>query len=234
MRFSSRPRILFALALLPFTVSTAMMHAAEAEAPAAFQVEKADAEIEKNAEAWAGTLGLHDLQKTERIKSAITLHLKAVRDWHNSHPFSIVPAGINPATGQALSNQDRQLIADSAMPRSVHEELMSTLRKELTPPQVEAVLDKYTVGKVAFTLKGYKAIVPDLTPAEEEVIVAYLEQAREQAIDFKGMKLISAVFEIYKTKCEQHLNANGRNWRQLYKAYVDSVKAQKAAKPETK
>jgi nitroimidazol reductase NimA-like FMN-containing flavoprotein (pyridoxamine 5'-phosphate oxidase superfamily) len=37
---------------------------------------------------------------------------------------------------------------------------MAGLRKDLTEEQVEAILDKYTIGKVAFTMKGYKAIVP--------------------------------------------------------------------------
>jgi hypothetical protein len=82
---------------------------------------------------------------------------------------------------------------------------------------------------VAFTLKGYKAIVPDLKPEEENKIQEYLKQAREQAIDYKSMRQISAIFEIYKTKCEQYLNSNGRNWRQLFKAYVDKVKAEKEA-----
>jgi nitroimidazol reductase NimA-like FMN-containing flavoprotein (pyridoxamine 5'-phosphate oxidase superfamily) len=107
---------------------------------------------------------------------------------------------------------------------------MNGLRKSLTEEQVEAILDKYTVGKVAFTMKGYKAIVPDLTEKEEATILAHLKQAREQAIDYKSMKQISAVFEMYKNKCEAYLNNNGRNWRQLFKAYVDKVKAEKAAK----
>jgi hypothetical protein len=51
----------------------------------------------------------------------------------------------------------------------------------------------------------------------------------EQAIDYKNMNQISAIFEIYKTKSEQYLKSNGRNWRQLYKAYVDKVKAEKEA-----
>ena len=125
---------------------------------------------------------------------------------------------------------DRQIIACSAIPKSLNEDLMSGLRKDLTEDQVEAILDKYTVGKVAFTLKGYHAIVPDLTKQEEEVILANLKQAREHAIDFENMKQISAIFEIYKTKCEQYLNSNGRNWHELFKAYVAKVKAEKAAK----
>jgi hypothetical protein len=79
-------------------------------------------------------------------------------------------------------------------------------------------------------MKGYKAIVPDLTPEEEATILGFLKQAREQAVDFKGSKLISAVFEIYKTKSEQYLISRGRDWKALYKAYTDAAKTKKAAK----
>ena len=130
------------------------------------------------------------------------------------------------------------LLADGKVDVSVdeiatgHAELMTALQTELSPAQLEAVLDNYTIGKVAFTLKGYKAIVPDLTADEEAKILGYLKQAREQAIDYKSMKEISAIFEIYKTKCEQFLNSNGRNWRTLFRAYVDKVKKEKAQKQQ--
>lgn len=191
---------------------------------------KADAEQMKKATEWTAALNLDDAAKERRVMAAIATHLTAVRDWHNAHPPSTVPAGINPATGNKLSELDRQVIASSALPKSVHENLMNVLKAELSPQQVEAVLDKYTIGKVAFTLKGYHAIVPDLTAEEEAKILGYLKQAREQAIDYKNMKEISAIFEIYKTKCEQYLNSNGRNWRELFKAYVDKVKKEKAEK----
>lgn len=195
---------------------------------------KSDVDQEKKAAEWAGSLKLKDKDKESRVQRVISAHLKAVRDWHNAHPYTTVPAGINPTTGKPLSQLDRQMIADSAMPKAVHEELMAGLRKDLTPEQVEAVLDKYTVGKVAFTMAGYHAIVPDLTPEEEKTIRGFLEQAREQAVDYKSMNQISAIFEIYKTRSEQHLNSNGRDWRKLYKAYTDAAKARKAqaAKPE--
>lgn len=191
---------------------------------------KANAEIEKKAAEWIAGLKLTDAEKQKRVTAAVGTHLKTIRDWNNEHPASTVPAGINPATGNKLSELDRQIIANSAMPASVHKDLMDALNKDLTPEQVEYILDQYTIGKVAFTLKGYKAIVPDLKPEEETKILDYLKQAREQAIDYKSMKQISAIFEIYKTKCEQYLNNNGRNWRQLFKTYVDKAKAEKAAK----
>jgi hypothetical protein len=218
-----------------FFLNVATLHA-QTESSAVIPVKqttedaKADAEVDKKATEWVTALGLNDAAKEQRVSAAIAKHLKAIRDWHNEHPATTVPAGINPVTGNKLSDLDRQVIASSAIPKNVHADLMNVLNTELSPEQVEAVLDKYTIGKVAFTLKGYKAIVPDLTAEEETKIVGYLKQAREQAIDYKNMKEISAIFEIYKTKCEQYLNSNGCNWHELFKAYVDKVKKEKAQK----
>jgi hypothetical protein len=140
-----------------------------------------------------------------------------------------VPSGINPVTGKTLSDLDRQVIANSAIDKTVHEKLMSGLRKELNEQQVESILDKYTVGKVAFTMAGYHSIVPNITATEDAVILGYLKQAREQVVDYKNMNQISAIFKIYKTKCEQYFNENGRNWKQMFKNYSDAVKAKKTS-----
>ncbi|SFD25314.1 DUF3826 domain-containing protein [Spirosoma endophyticum] len=188
----------------------------------------ADAEQEKKAAEWISSLNLNDAEKEKRLTNVVATHLKATRDWHNEHPASTVPAGINPVTGKLLSELDRQLIADSAIPATVHQSLMTGLRADLDKNQVNAILDKYTIGKVAFTMNGYKAIVPNITPKEEETILGFLEQAREQAVDYKSMKEISAIFEIYKTKSEQYLNTNGRNWREMYNTYTAAIKAKKA------
>jgi hypothetical protein len=205
--------------------------AARAEDTPPDALAKAEAELQARAAKWVADLELDDAAKAARVQTIIATHLRAVHDWHNAHPASTVPAGINPATGRPLSELDRSIIADSAQPKSVHEDLINGLRAELTSGQVEAVLDQYTVGKVAFTMKGYHAIVPDLTAEEEATILGFLKEAREQAVDFKNMKQISAIFEIYKTKSEQYLNANGRNWKALYQAYTDAARARKAAAP---
>ena len=188
----------------------------------------ARSEQELKAAGWVSSLNLGDPEKEKRVTAVVAAHLTAVRDWHNAHPASTVPEGINPLTGNRLTELDRQIIADSAMPGSVHEALMSGLKADLNEAQIEAILDKYTVGKVAFTMKGYHAIVPDLTAEEEAIILGFLKEAREMAVDYKSMKEISAIFEIYKTKSEQYLNSKGRNWRELYKTYVDYLKEQKA------
>jgi hypothetical protein len=190
---------------------------------------KADADVDKKATDYVAVLNLTDADKATRVKEVVATHLKAIRDWNNTHNADMVPAGINPLNGKLLSTMDRQIIVNSSLPKSVHEDLMAGLRKELTEEQVEVILDKYTIGKVQFTLNGYKSIVPDLTPTEEAAILTNLKQAREQAVDFKNIKQVSAIFEIYKTKNEQYLNEHGRNWHQLYGDYTKAIIAKKAA-----
>lgn len=192
----------------------------------------ANAEEQAKAKEWISSLTLNDSSKENRLIAVVATHLATIKDWHNSHPATTVPAGINPLDGKPLSDLHRQIIADSAMPSSVHQDLMNGLRKDLSEEQVALVLDKYTIGKVAFTMKGYQSIVPNMTAAETAEIQKLLEQAREQAVDYKSMKQISAIFEIYKTQAENYLNNHGRNWRQMYNEYTKKIKAEKAAKKQ--
>ena len=189
---------------------------------------------EKKAGEWVSSLELKDATKEQRVAKVIADHLTIVRDWHNEHPASTVPAGINPRTGDKLTELDRQMIADSAIPNTVHENLMNGLRADLTEEQVEAILDKYTVGKVAFTMKAYREIVPNMTEEEDSILMANLKTAREMAVDYKSMKEISAIFEIYKTKNEQYLNNNGRSWRQMYKDYIKKLNGEKKKNEQQK
>lgn len=183
--------------------------------------------VRQKAAEWTASLELKDKAKSQRVEDAIYNHLYAITEWHNNHPGTDVPAGINPRTGERLRGVDRQIIADSAQPREYHDTLMGILRTELTEEQMEAVLDKYTVGKVAFTMKAYREIVPNMTPEEDAYCLNALKEARENAIDFKSMKEISEIFGIAKDKCELYFNTHGRNWRQMYSDYVKKVKAEK-------
>lgn len=231
------PALLLALFLSNATFGQEKTDAQQSQKKELTQEEKqanSNQEQEKKAAEWVASLNLNNTAKEQRLQTIIVTHLKAVRDWNNEHPGTMVPAGINPTTGQQLSDLERQIIAQSSMPKTVHENLMTGLRKELNEGQVELILDKCTIGKVQFTMAGYKSIVPDMTALEEETILKFMKQAREQAVDYKSMKQISAIFEIYKTKSEQYLNNNGRNWKQMYKAFTDAIKAKKAAEKASK
>src|SRR5262245_15601459 len=96
---------------------------------------KTKAELEKKATEWAGSLQLNDEAKTQRVKTAIATHLSLVKDWHDSHPYNMIPEGLNPTTGNKLSEMDRQIIICSTKPKSIHDDLMKALRTELDSAQ---------------------------------------------------------------------------------------------------
>ena len=181
----------------------------------------------KKAAGWVSELQLGDKAKEERVTQVIAKHLSAIREWHNEHANMIPDGAINPQTGNKLSALDRQVIAASSQPASIRQELLDGLNAELTPAQVEQVLDLYTVGKVAFTMKAYKEIVPDMTAEDEAFVMNNLKEARLMAIDYKNMKEISAIFEIFKTKNEQYFTNSGRDWRTMYREYVQKMKSKK-------
>lgn len=195
--------------------------------------DKSKVDIDTKATEFVAALNLTDAAKGARVKTVIAAHLTAVREWHNGHPYTLTPEGINPITGKVFTKLERALIVDSTIPKTTHDSLMTGLRKDLDESQVETILDKYTIGKVAFTMNGYKSIVPDLTSTEESVILTNLKLAREQSVDYKDIKEISTIFKIYKTKIEDYFNSNGRNWKQMYQAYFDKMKAKKTSGSKT-
>jgi hypothetical protein len=198
-----------------------------AEEKAAPAKSKSDPDVK--AGQWVASLNLNDPAKEARLTAVITTHLTAVRDWHNNHAYTLVPEGMNPITGKVFNKLERQVIINSTIPKQVHEDLMAGLRKDLTEDRVELILDKYTIGKVAFTMNGYKSIVPNMTKEDETVVLTNLKLAREQAIDYKNVDQISTIFKIYKTKIEAYFTDSGRNWHGMFKAYADAQKAKKGA-----
>lgn len=89
---------------------------------------KSESDQEKKAAEWVESLNINDIEKENRLKKVIATHLETIRNWHNDHPFTSVPAGINPINGKPLSELDRQIIANSAYPKSVHETDFSNFR----------------------------------------------------------------------------------------------------------
>ena len=223
--------IVVLLMITGLAVSPKMIFA-QNDADAKAKPAKGKGDPDVKAAAWVATLNLTDTAKATRVKQLITTHLTAVRDFYNSHDYTLVPEGINPVTGKVFSKLDRQVIINSTIPKTVHTDLMDGLKKELTDEQVEMILDKYTIGKVAFTMNGYKSIVPNMTKDDEAFILTNLKLAREEAIDYKNIDEISNIFKIYKTKIEAYFTDSGRNWHAMYKAYSDSVKAKKGTVPE--
>lgn len=55
------------------------------------------------AKEFVAALNLTDAAKKTVVENVVATHLTEIRDWHNAHPSSTVPDGINPVTGNKLS-----------------------------------------------------------------------------------------------------------------------------------
>ena len=100
--------------------------------------------------------------------------------------YSTVPEGINPGHWQVFSKLIGEMIADSAMPKEVHEKADERFTQSADGRTSRAGFsDKYTVSKVAFHFERLSAIVPDMTGEETAFVLEQLKLAREQAIDYK-------------------------------------------------
>lgn len=157
-----------------------------------------DAALNKRVSGLVDSLDLKDAARQERVRTALTTDLRAVRDAHN--------AGLQ-------------------LDPIVHSSFIASLQADLTPEQVESIKDKLTANKLPITLKAYHQILPDLKPQDEAKILDWLKRAREQSLDVKNVDEMTPVFKKYKTEIEHYLDSRGYNWAKSYKAFVNSQKA---------
>jgi hypothetical protein len=101
--------------------------------------------------------------------------------------------------------------------QALHDQFLAKLSAELNPEQVEAVKDKMTYNKVQVTYDAYCSIVPGLTDADKAEIRAMLKQAREEAMDGGNAGEKSAIFQNYKDRINDYLNAHGHDVAKAYK-----------------
>ena len=199
--------------------------AAEAQTPDQKQA-ASDKSIEKQAAGIVESLNLNDPAKAERVQAIIATDLKAVRDWHNSHP---APKSTTKPSIPGLAQAEE----DAKISPAVREQFLRDLSAELTPEQVTAVKDKLTINKVKVTYDAYLQIVPNLSDSDKAFILESLAQARDESLDMKSMNEKSAIFKVYKNKIKAYLNEHGHNVDQAYKDWGAAQKAKKAAKPAT-
>ena len=157
-----------------------------------------DTALNKRVAALVDSLELKEPAKEERLRAVLTANLRAVRDAHN--------AGLQ-------------------LDPSVHTNLIAGLQADLTPEQVDSVKDRLTANKLPITFKAYHQILPNLTAQDDQKILDWLKQAREQSLDVKNTDEMAPIFKKYKTEIEHYLDSQGYDWAKSYKAFVNGQKA---------
>ncbi len=165
-------------------------------------------------------LGLTDTGKSNQLHEIIVAQYRVMRARD-----ALINAQLE-AEGKApnYANRASRLESESA---SIHAYFLANLSKLLTPEQVEQVKDKMTYNKVKVTYDAYAVIIPGLTDSDKAKILELLKEAREKAMDAGSSTEKSDVFQIYKNKVNDYLNAHGHD---VAKAYKDWEAKQAVAK----
>jgi hypothetical protein len=186
-------------------ITPAQYKALQAVAPKA--TPESDAAIDKRVDAFVAALHLNSPAREERLKNVIRTDLREVRDSHN--------AWLAPS-------------------KSVRENLNKGLAADLTAEQIDTIKNLLTSNDIARHYVAYHVIVPGLTKEEDEKIMEWLRQAREDGLDVKNVRDLGHAFEPYKNQIEAYLISKGHDWHALYKENASKVgQVQAKAVPET-
>ncbi len=168
--------------------------------------------IEKRTADILALLDITDAKRLARVHDIIVAQYRALRDWY----------AVNKVRLKGASAEQSREIKSSL--RTLHEKFIASLSAILTPAQVEKVKDKMTYNKVQVTYRGYVEMLPALTEAQKSKIMAWLVEAREEAMDGGSAGEKSAIFNRYKGRINNYLSAEGYDLKQAGKDWNERLK----------
>jgi len=203
-----RLKAVLLIALLSFPLAGFAAPSAEEEAKYTETIAKRSAEIVK-------ALNLTDQSQADKVQEILVSQYRALNAWHNE----------NDAKLKGASKEQAEETRATLKP--IHDSFLAKLGEVLTPEQVETVKDKMTYGKVKVTYDAYVEMGQNLTSEQKEKILAYLKDAREEAIDGGSAEEKSAIFKKYKGRINNYLAKEGVDWKQKEKAWGQRQKEMK-------
>jgi BarA-like signal transduction histidine kinase len=204
------------VASAPAQERTSAITSADLEAAYTAAIQKRTADI-------LTALALNDAARSNRVTDVILRQYRALK----ARDEVIVTATSDDETA---GSQATRASLYQCISGPLHDQFLAKLSAQLTPDQVETVKDKMTYNKVKVTYDAYCAILPGLTYANKAKILEWLKEAREQAMDGGSANEKSRVFQVYKDKINDYLNAQGHD---TAKAFAEWTAKQNLASKQT-
>lgn len=167
--------------------------------------------ITQRADKIVATLDLEDTARAARVRDLIVRQYRSLSAIHDARDAQIKAAKERAGMDQEAKETGSKAARDAARAKldRLHAEFLSKLSAELTPGQVDKVKDGLTYGVVQVTCNAYLKMLPDLTDAQKQQIMAWLVEARELAMDEGTSDEKHKVFGKYKGKINNYLAAAG-------------------------
>jgi hypothetical protein len=174
-------------------------------------------------------LGIDDPAKAARVRETIINQYRTLRTLQDARDGAIRALNARTdldKTGLAEQINAERVRADAAASAANHRYL-AALAVELSPEQVEKVKDKMTYNKLRVTYDAYIDMLPELTPAQKQVIFDRLKEARDRAVYAGSAEEKSDVFNKYKGRINNYLSAQGYDLKLAEKRWAERRKKAK-------
>ena len=162
------------------------------------------ANIAKRATAAVELLALADAGKSNKVHELIMSQYRSLRARDEAMDTMFKSLAKN---SPGLETNRAAILG--VLSKSLHDQFVASLDKELSAEQVELVKDKMTYNKVKVTLDAYNVILPNLSPQEKNRIRGLLIAAREEAMDGGTADEKSAIFQKHKDVINRLLGEHG-------------------------
>jgi hypothetical protein len=214
------------LPLLLLALGCPLLRAAAADAAPA-----PSAALVQRAEKITARLGLPDAARAARVRDLIANQYRDLGAIHEGRDARLKAAreiaGADNAAADAAIQRVRESV--TAAQDALHAQYLARLAAELTPAQIEQVKDGMTYGVLPLTYRVYQEMLPDLTEEQKSQILAWLTEAREQAMDASTSEEKHGWFGKYKGRINNYLSRAGIDMKQAEK---DMLARKRAAQNE--
>jgi len=180
------------------------------------------------------TLGLAEAAKSNRVHEIIVQQYRGLNDIHWVRDVEIGNAKAKFADDKAAANTAIESSRAQTKPKleKLHAEFLNKLSTELSPEQVDKVKDGLTYGVVPLTYGVYLKMYPELNNEQKVQIKAWLNEARELAMDGSTSDEKHAVFGKYKGKINNYLSKAGYDAKKAEQNLKKSTPPPSESKPK--
>ena len=177
------------------------------------------------------TVGISDNAKKTKVQELMEQQYFQLNTIHDNSKASV--AAIK---AKQLSNEEtREAVQKEGELKSVqlsalHSRFIGQLKKDLSSEQLEKVKDGMTYRVLPITWTAYLDMLQHLTQEQKDKMYAWLEEARELAMDEGSSDAKHAVFGKYKGKINNYLSAAGYDMKKEGEEWAKRIQAEKQAK----
>ncbi len=156
-------------------------------------------------------LGIKDKQQYNQVRDVLVEQYQLLNTHHEAQEKNIKALKVQ-FEGQKEKLETQRTAyekKEAAKLLAIHDSFLKKLAKLIDAEQIDAVKNGMTYGVLPLTYGAYQDMIPSLTTAQKEKILAYLIEARERAMDEGGSKEKHGVFGKYKGRINNYLSSEG-------------------------